>query len=257
MLRSLLTHPLARGRDLDDPQTTVIQHKIIQEKQFLKRVYQEWYRSLKASLDPAGQRILEIGSGAGFLIESIPHLITSDLMSLPWVSLVLNGMEIPFKDDALDAVVMVNVLHHVPDFRAFLLEAARCIRPGGKIVMIEPWVTAWSTIVYANFHHEPFDPAVDEWALDPAGPLSGANGALPWILFVRDRQLFQQILPMWEVSDIRLLTPLTYLLSGGVSLRSLAPGWSYPFWHRIELLLEPLERHLAMFARITLTKRTD
>jgi len=50
--------------------------------------------------------------------------------------------------------------------------------------------------------------------------------------------------------------PLRYVLSGGVSLRGLAPGWSYPAWTALERLLGPFMGSLGMFAEIVL-RRTD
>jgi SAM-dependent methyltransferase len=255
ILRSFLTHPLARGHNLDDPQTTILHQQIIQEKAFLKRIYEEWYRSLSVHLDPSSKRILEIGSGAGFLKESFPQLLTSDLLHLPWLTLVMDAVQIPIMYDSLDALVLVNVLHHISDIEGFMNEASRCVRPGGKIAMIEPWVTTWSKVIYTNFHHEPFDPDATFWRFETHGPLSGAYGALPWMVFERDRQLFEERFPMWKIAEIRLMTPFTYLLSGGVSMRSLMPGWTYGFWRRVEALLQPLAPHLAMFAQIELIKR--
>ncbi|MEI6179527.1 MAG: hypothetical protein WCP31_02135 [Chloroflexales bacterium] len=46
--------------------------------------------------------------------------------------------------------------------------------------------------------------------------------------------------------------PLRYLLSGGVSLRALMPGWSFPLWREAEARLAPWMDRLAMFARIVL-----
>jgi hypothetical protein len=42
--------------------------------------------------------------------------------------------------------------------------------------------------------------------------------------------------------------------SGGVSLRSLAPGWSYPMSRGFEWLLSPWNHRLAMFALIELER---
>jgi 2-polyprenyl-3-methyl-5-hydroxy-6-metoxy-1,4-benzoquinol methylase len=49
--------------------------------------------------------------------------------------------------ESLRGIVMTNVLHHIPDARAFLKEAARCLHPGGVIAMIEPWVSPWSRLI--------------------------------------------------------------------------------------------------------------
>jgi hypothetical protein len=62
--------------------------------------------------------------------------------------------------------------------------------------MIEPWVTPWSRLVYTRMHHEPFVPAAAQWEFLTTGPLSGANGALPYILFSRDRAQFELEFPM-------------------------------------------------------------
>ena len=44
-------------------------------------------------------------------------------------------------DASLDGIVMTDVLHHIPDCTSLFHEAARVIRPGGRVVMIEPWNT--------------------------------------------------------------------------------------------------------------------
>jgi ArsR family transcriptional regulator len=44
---------------------------------------------------------------------------------------------LPIDDGELDAAVMVLVLHHVPDPAAALAEAARALKPGGRIVVCD------------------------------------------------------------------------------------------------------------------------
>jgi hypothetical protein len=149
---------------------------------------------------------------------------------------------------------MVNVLHHLAAPRDFFHEATRCLRVGGVVSMIEPWVTPWSTFVYRRFHHEPFDPLAEHWEFPPAGPLSGANGANPWIMFVRDRTSFEREFPNLRIRLAEPFMPLRYLLSGGVSMRSLMPGWSSTFWQGVEFLLSPLNRWLGMFAHVVLER---
>jgi hypothetical protein len=50
--------------------------------------------------------------------------------------------------------------------------------------------------------------------------------------------------------------PFRYLVSGGISLRSFVPGWSFEFWRRIENALGRWNNQLAMFAQIVL-RRVD
>ncbi len=256
-LKSWLAHPLARGFDLDNPATTVQRRRIIKEKVFLRLIYEEWYRLVVESLPKGDAPILELGSGGGFLRELLPDLIETDILHVPLISAVLDGHELPFRSGSLRAVVMVNVLHHLARTCRFFEETARCVKAGGRIVMIEPWVTRWSTFVFGRLHHEPFDPQSDRWDFPSTGPLSGANGALPWILFHRDRDLFEQAFPQWRIETIRPGMPFRYLLSGGVSLRSFVPSQSYAMLTRLEQVLGRHTEDMAMFAHVVLVREPD
>src|SRR6185295_11685999 len=200
-------------------------------------------------------RVLELGAGAGFLGDFVPRLIRSEVFYCPGTDVVLDGLELPFGNGCLRGVLMTNVLHHLPRPLAFFAEAARCVRPGGVVSMIEPWVTPWSRLVYTGLHHEPFLPEAREWEFPAGGPLSRANGALPWILFQRDRERFDRAAPAWQILSIEPIMPLRYLAAGGISLRSLMPASAYPLWRGIERLLSPLSARSAMFARIILRRR--
>jgi SAM-dependent methyltransferase len=266
-LRAWLEHPALRGLSIDDPAATAARRRLTREKPFLRRIYEEWYAAIAGAVpkpDPArlqlssdSEAALEIGSGAGFLAESglIPRLVTSDLLPVPGVDRVIDARSLPFADGSLRAIVMTNTLHHIPEPRRFLAEAVRCVRPGGVLSMIEPWNTPWSAWVYMRLHHEPFVPAAATWEFPSTGPLSGANGALPWILFARDRAVLEREFP-WRVESVRLLMPFRYLLSGGVSMRSLAPGWTSGACRFIESLMRPALGGTAMFAHIT-ARRLD
>ena len=248
LISKLLAHPLTRGMSVDDPLTTLYRRKIIQNKSFLRLIYLEWYELIKAKL-PEGDQVLELGSGAGFLQEILPNIITSEIFETPGISLIADACQLPFSDSALDAIVMTDVLHHIPNVDRFFSEAERCIRPGGKIIMIEPWRSAWSEWVYKNLHPEPFE-IESGWKIPASGPLSGANGALPWIVFERDRLLFESKYPNWLIKNINPIMPFSYLLSGGVSMRSLLPGFMYRPVRGLESIFG--EQKYAMFALIEL-----
>jgi SAM-dependent methyltransferase len=256
MFKDVLAHPLARGVDLDDPRATVLRKRILQEKQFLRHIYDEWYQLLVASMPRVRGPVLELGTGAGFLKDYLPELITSDVLSLPDIGVVLDAHRIPFQDASLRAIVMIDVLHHLSQPAVFFAEATRCVKPGGGMIMIEPWVTPWSRLVHTWLHHEPFRPEASRWGFPTSGPLSGANGALPWMIFHRDRSRFTADFPEWRVKTIDLDMPFSYLLSGGVSMRAFAPGAAYKPVRWLETRQQRWIRKCAMFARIWL-ERTD
>ena len=255
LLRRWLAHPLTASLADDDPKTTELRKQIVQSKPFLKAIYEEWYERLAAEVPRGTGGVLELGSGAGFFSRYIPELITSEVFPCSDVSVILNAQNMPMENASLRAIVMTDVLHHMPDVRRFFAEAAQCLRSGGKILMIEPWVTPWSTFVYGRFHSEPFLPEAAEWKFAASGPLSGANVALPWMVFVRDRARFEKEFPEFEIEEIRPFMPFRYLLSGGVSMRSLMPGFTHGIWALIERSLDFQRDRLGMFAFLAVRKR--
>jgi SAM-dependent methyltransferase len=255
-LRGWLRHPSLRGvDDLHDPQrVTGLRLRVIRSNPFLVRLYEDWYARLAGAVPAGAGAVLELGSGAGFLAGSVPGLVTSEIFFCPNVKVILDGQRLPFADGTLRAIVMSDVLHHIPQPRWLFAEAARCVRTGGVVTLVEPWMTRWSLFIYRRLHYEPMDPASVEWEFPPDGPLAGANSSLPWILFQRDRAQFEQEFPQWSIEAVRLLMPFRYVVSGGVSLRPLMPGWSYPLWGGLERLLSPWMGSWAMFAHVTLRR---
>ena len=254
LLRRWLAHPMTAGMDLDDPATTELRKRVIASKPLLKAIYDEWYSKLAAELPPGSGSVLELGSGAGYCDNYIPGLITSEFLHCPSVHLQLDAQHLPFREQVLRAIVFTGVLHHIPNVRLFFSEAARCIRPGGKLLMIEPWVTGWSRFAYKHLHHEPFSPETKEWSFPSSGPLSGANIALPWIVLDRDRQIFEAEFPQFKIEQIRPFLPFRYVVSGGLATRNLTPEFTDGLWLQLERMLEPWMAHLGMYAFISLRR---
>uniref|UniRef100_UPI0040567759 class I SAM-dependent methyltransferase n=1 Tax=Candidatus Electronema sp. TaxID=2698783 RepID=UPI0040567759 len=255
-LNSLLQHPLTKGLAVDDPETTRRRRAILRSKPFLRCLYREWYQLIAQALPHGEGLVVEFGSGAGFMKDCIPEVLTTEVQEgLEGIDIVLTqGGPLPFPDASVKALVMTDVLHHINEPRRFFAEATRVVRPnGGVLLMIEPWVTPWSRFIYTHLHSEPFQPESPNWEFPGQGPLSGANGALPWILFQRDRPQFEQEFPQWTITHVQPLMPLAYLLSGGLSLRSFAPAWLYGLCRWLEQASPYLERKNAMFSFCVLT----
>jgi len=252
-LRYALAHPLTRDLDIDDPATTHLRRDILKSKPFLKQIYEEWYRLIVEHLPADSGKVVELGSGAGFLSEFAPDLITSEVFHCRGVKLVFDGQQMPFPDGRLRGIVMTNVMHHVPSVRALLQEAVRCLKPGGRIVAIEPWYSPWSHWVYRTLHHEPFDPESKEWSFAGQGALSSANGALPWIIFERDREVFEKEFPELKVTVVEGMMPFRYLVCGGISQRNVMPLFTFPIWRAFERMFAA--RKWAMFALLVIERR--
>lgn len=254
-LSDWLAYPDTKGMDIDAPENTLARRKIFQKKLFLRRLYEEFYDCIITSIPTGRGAVVELGSGGGFFKERLPEIFSSEPFFLPNLSLVLDGHRLPFQHNSLRAIVMTNVFHHLRP-KEFLNEASLCVRKGGVIAMLEPWISPWSSFIFRNLHHEACTPDMRDWTIPLGGPLSGADAALPWVVFERDRSRFAREHPEWTIREIRSGWPISYLLSGGVSLRSLMFGQSFPLWRSMEKLLHGARRWLAMWALIVL-ERTE
>ena len=158
-LKRWLEHPLTRGLDIDDPRTTHLRRRI------LRRASPSCAGSTRSG---TGRSPPPCRAGPAPCWSSAPAPASSPTSSPGWCAprsstppgstLVLDGLALPFAAGSLRGIAMTNVLHHLPRPLRFFAEAARCVRPGGVVTMIEPWVTPWSRWVYTRLHHEPFLP---------------------------------------------------------------------------------------------------
>lgn len=242
--------------DLDTPATTLLHAQIIQQKLFLKKLYIDFYNQFKMSISDNIETkfIVELGSGGGFVKDIIPNVMTSDVIKIPTVDKCFFAQNMPFEDNTVDAFFMMDVLHHINNSRAFFKEANRCLKVSGKIVMVEPANTLWGRFIYKYFHHEPFEPSGDWGIKGGGGPLSSANGAIPWIIFYRDREQFEKEFPSFEILKLKPHTPFRYLVSGGFTTRQLLPSFTYSIVKGLETILLPLNKYLGMFLTVEIEK---
>ena len=240
--------------DLDDPNASLAHRDIILKKPFLKRLYNDWYLIfIIKSKEIKNGKYLEIGSGGGFLKDVFPEVITSDILILPNVDLIFTAEEIPFKENELASIVMLNVFHHIPKPHLFLKEAQRTLIKGGKIIMTEPANSSLARFIYKRFHHEPFDEK-GQREIKAGNPLSNSNQALPYIYFERDLNLFKKDFPLLKINSINYHSPFSYIISGGVSRSAMLPFFMYIFVKGIEWLFSPFFKQIGLFCTIEIEK---
>jgi len=233
--------------ELDSPERTIHHRSYILEKKFLNELYKKWYNKFIAEFSnlPDG-KLVEIGSGSGFFKQVAPQVICTDILDLPTNDMTISALDMPFEDESISGIFMIDTFHHLPDVELFLKESNRVLKKGGKIIMIEPANSAWARFIYSNFHHEPFEPKAN-WKLDSTGPLSGANGALPWIVFSRDHELFHSKFPKLKLEAADAISPIQYLLSGGLSYRQLLPNFMYPVVNYFDNVTPKVSKEFSMF----------
>ena len=242
---------------LDDPSRVNEIRGRIHEKGFLRKFYEEVYSKYQdvANRCPEGGLLIELGSGAGFVKEVIPKVITSDTIPYEGNDRVIDAMNMPFKEGELSGIFLMNVFHHIPDVGAFLREASRCLRPGGRIFIFDQHVGWISSFVLKYLHHEPFNPSSEKWDFDSTGPLSDANGALAWIVFQRDRQKFERDFAGLKLERYTPHSPLRYWISGGLKNWSLLPGGAFGAASAVDQALVKVSANFGSFVDIELVKR--
>lgn len=244
-----------QNRELDLPETTLRHREIILQKPFLRKIYEEWYSGFIQATNrcPKG-KFVEIGSGGGFLKDMFPEVITSDIMPLPVCDMAFSAEAMPFEDESVSGIFMLNVLHHIPHPGKFLGEAERVLKKGGMIYLVEPANSVMSRFIYKNFHHEPFIPESASWEFESSGPLSDANGAIPWMIFTRDRERFHKEFPKLRTESVRVHTPFRYLMTGGLSKPSMVPASAFGVVTALEALFTPLFSLIGLFQTIVVRK---
>lgn len=222
-------------------------------KPLLRSVYRVWFDLLLAELGGA-RRVLEVGAGPGLFSdharERRPDVrwVVSDILPAPWNDLVADGVRLPFRDRAFEAVAAVDLVHHLARPAGFFAEVARVLAPRGRLVVVEPWVSALSFPVYRWLHEEGCRLSLDPW--DPFGAGTGkdpfeGDAAVVWRL-ARDTPAARWRELGFHPPRLRLLNGFAYLASLGFRRGALAPRTAARPLLAVDRLTAPLARALAL-----------
>jgi len=260
-LRERLTDPEVAACDPDSVEFAIAHRKVVQGKPMVRDLFASFYAECRAMDrrhfgDTPGAR-LEIGSGSSFMADLYPDVIATDVIPVPFVQIVLSAEEMPLGDGTLRSIYGINVFHHLSQPRRFFRECRRVLQPGGGVVLIEPYHGPLARFVFRNLHgSERFDPSVSSWEAGGAtGTMSGANQALSYVVFTRDRRRFEREYPELEIVVDRPHTHLRYLLSGGVNFRQVIPSSFGGAVAKLEDILAPFNHWLALQHTIVLRRR--
>jgi SAM-dependent methyltransferase len=256
-----LMDPRLREIDFDSDDLVTIHRQILREKKMIREVFQEIYRMCvyldKRYFSGSGHRV-ELGAGASLFKELIPDLIVTDLKWARHLDLVVDGQQLPLRDASVRAFYGMECFHHFSRPESFFEELQRTLIPGGGCVLIEPYHGLVAQQLYKRlFKSEGFDPEQQDWSGPETamGPMRGANQALSYIVFIRDRKIFEARYPSLRLVAQRCLNNyLRYFFSGGLNFRPLLPSAFSPLLGLGELALAPLKRILALHHVVVLRK---
>ncbi|MDH5740702.1 MAG: class I SAM-dependent methyltransferase [Nitrospira sp.] len=226
------------------------------QKPVLRQLYADWYRAMVAWVVPGPT--VELGGGSGNLKEHLPEAYCTDVVVVPWLNLVADGQRLPFRSESLANLVLFDCLHHIENVALFFDEAQRSLRVGGRIIIMDPYLSWISSPIYRWVHPEPVDCTEDPLLLKL--PRVGrrpfdANQAVATILFERDRSGFHARYPGFSIQYLRRLACAAYPLSGGFDHPSLLPQWLLIPMLRLEHQLERWGRFLAFRMMVVIERR--
>ncbi len=214
------------GADEAAPQEIGADAAKIKKNRLLEEIYRDFYARISSEI-PQNEfpKALELGSGGGFFKEIAPHVTTSECVGVAGIERVLDACRIgeAFGEGELDAISALNVFHHLPDAAAFLRGASHVLRPGGKIVLVEPWFTPVGQLFHRVIHHEPFVDDPNFWGLVGEGRMTAANTRLPTSVFRDSDERFRREFPALRVVKREPFHKWLYLLSGGLKLNTHVP----------------------------------
>ena len=228
-----------------------------ERKPVLRLVYDDFYDRIAAGCRPG--LTIEIGGGIGNLKRRLPDVVATDIQSAPWLDCVADAQRLPFADGCAANIVMVDVLHHLEFPVVFFREAARVLRPSGRVLMVEPAITWGSSLFYRLFHHEPVRTSADvlvDGSPDPRRDPYASNQAIPTLLATRDRARFHRLFPALRSASVQWFSLAAYPLSGGFQPWNLIGDGVVRRLLRIERALEPALGRLTGFRMLLTVDKT-
>ena len=120
--------------------------EIWRRKPVLRVVYQSLYQKVAAAARTGAT--LEIGSGIGNFSLPESSITRLDIQASDQVDIVGDAHDLPIDDNSFDNIVLFDVLHHLDCPLIFFSEAHRVLKPGGRIIMIEPAIPPLSYLFY-------------------------------------------------------------------------------------------------------------
>jgi len=233
-------------------QEQLLRHRRVwEQKPILRRIYNdEFFARLLATRKPNGISV-EVGAGPGFFKQIAPDVVSTDLIWCPWLDAVVDAQQLPFRASSVSNVFGLDMLHHLARPMHFLAEVSRVLVPGGRLILVEPWITPFSYFIFRFLHQERCDLSETPWRDNqtngaPAKMAFDGNQAIPHLLFGKNhRAETLAALPGLKLVTLERFCLFAYLLSGGFKPMNLLPDFLYPAVSAFERITSPLWRSLA------------
>jgi SAM-dependent methyltransferase len=203
-----------------------------------------------------GKRI-EMGAGVSFMKKLYPDVIITDIKKADHLDGVFDAQNMNVENESVRALYGINCFHHFPEPEIFFNELDRVLVKGGGCILLDPYYGPLAVFLYKKlFKTETFDKTQKEWS-SSGGAMVGANQALSYIVFVRDREIFNSRFPNLQIVHSEVMNNyLQYLISGGLNFKQLLPDFFFPIIKFVEFLLIPVSTLFGLH-HIIVIRKTD
>jgi len=217
-------------------------HELWIRKPLLRLIYGDFYRLIASQLSNLpNNKIVELGSGLGNSRDVIPNCIRTDLFPYPWIDQIENAYKLSFENETISDLIMMDVFHHLEYPGAALNEFHRVLQKGGRLIMLEPCISALGFLVYGALHVEPVAITDSINWLPPEGwspdhiNYYAAQGNATRIFINRG---YGSKLENWRKIKTIRLSAIGYAASGGYSQPQLYPTNILPLIKIFEKVLD-------------------
>ena len=231
--------------DVTQHQTEILENeKHWRRKPILQTIYHRFHQEIAGHLSELElPLVVELGSGIGNIKDVIPHALRTDLFPNPWLDQTENAYKLSFADETVSDLILFDVFHHLRYPGAAFREFRRVLRPGGRVLVFDPFISLFGVFVYKALHHEPINWRQEiEWnapkGWDPSQlDYYAAQGNATRVFFSR---LTYTLFKDWIIVTRKRYSAFAYVASGGYSGPQLYPDRFYPQLSSLENLMDKI-----------------
>lgn len=258
-LINLLRYPALNHMDMDGITRLIYHRKLLKSKPMLQQVFKEFHQKFdeldKHYFPVEGARI-ELGSGIAPMRNLCPNVLATDIVFSSEMDMALNAECMELKSKSVGVFFGQNCFHHFAKPDNFFLELNRVLIPGGGVILLEPYFGPVAKLFYERlFTSEGFDKRFPSWETPDSGPMNGANQALSYIVFTRDRMEFERKYPDLKIVHQEVMgNYLKYIFSGGLNFKKLLPDCFITIVSFFEKILKPFNKIIGLHHIIVIRK---
>jgi len=230
------------------------------KKPLLREIYKGFYDLiLKWVRSDLNGEVVELGSGIGNFKSVYSKCIATDIFPNPWIDQVESAYNLSFQNSSVSNLVLFDVFHHLAFPGSALNEFNRVLVKGGRVIIFEPYISLLGVIIYGIFHHEPVSLFKKiNWFYkngeNPDEQYYAAQGNATRI-FRKNLEIRGKSLEEWNIIEIKKMSALSYVLSGGFSKPSFYSIKNLPLIKKIEKVLDLLPLIFATRLLVVLEKK--